>query len=103
MSEWKGVNQVLSHEDINKAVTHIASIYPVKKASYFGSYAEGRQTDASDLDVLLEFIEPAVSLFTISAIKFELEDQLKIPVDVIHAPLADDSLISIGKVIRVYG
>ena len=94
---------MLSHEEICRAVTHIAALFPVKRASYFGSYAEGRQTDASDLDLLLEFQNPAVSLFMLSAIKSDLEDMLKIPVDVIHAPIAKNSLIKIEKVVQVYG
>jgi predicted nucleotidyltransferase len=94
---------MLSHEDICKAVARIAASFPVTQASYFGSYAEGRQTDASDLDLLLEFRKPAVSLFMMSAIKNALEDLLKIPVDIVHAPIAKDSLIEIGKAVRVYG
>ena len=94
---------MLTHEEITKAVEQVASTFPIKNAAYFGSYAEGRQTDVSDLDLLLEFREPAVSLFMLSAIKNDLEDQLKIPVDVIHAPIVQNSFIEVGKVVRVYG
>ena len=94
---------MITHEAICGAVERIASRFPIKRASYFGSYAERRQTDESDLDLLLEFQSPAVSLFTLSAIKNELEDQLKISVDVIHMPLAKDAIIEIGKVVQVYG
>jgi len=94
---------MLSHEEICRAVAHIASSFPIKQASYFGSYADGNQTEASDLDLLLEFQYSAVSLFMLSAIKNDLENLLKIPVDVIHAPVVEDSLIKIGKVVHVYG
>jgi predicted nucleotidyltransferase len=94
---------MLSHEEISRAVAHVASAFPITRVSYFGSYAEGKQTETSDLDLLLEFQKPAVSLFMLSAIKIELEDQLKIPVDVFHAPLAKDSFIEVGKEVRVYG
>jgi len=94
---------MLTHEEICNAVAHVAASFPVKRASYFGSYANGRQTDASDLDLLLEFQNSAVSLFMLSAIKGDLEELLKIPVDVIHAPVAKDSLIEIGKEVSVYG
>ena len=80
-----------------------AAVYPIKRASYFGSYAEGRQNEASDLDLLLEFHTPAVSLIMLSAIKNDLQEQLKIPVDIIHGPLTDNSFIEIGKEVLVYG
>ena len=94
---------MLTHEDICNAVARVASLFPIKSASYFGSYAEGRQAESSDLDLLLEFQNPAVSLLTLSAIKHNLEDLLKIPVDVVHAPMDKSSLIEIEKMVRVYG
>ena len=94
---------MLTHEEISRAVVRVASVFPVKRAAYFGSYAEGRQSETSDLDILLEFHHSKVSLITLSAIKNDLEDQLNIPVDVIHAPIPNDSLIKIGKVVQVYG
>jgi hypothetical protein len=94
---------MLTHEEISNAVERIAETFSVKQASYFGSYADGRQTTSSDLDLLLEFHNPAVSLFTLSAIKCNLEEQLKIPVDVVHSPIAEDSILEIGKTVRVYG
>jgi len=94
---------MLTHEEISRAVARAASVFPIKQASYFGSYADGQQTVSSDLDLLLEFHKSAVSLFTLSAIKNDLEEQLKISVDVVHSPIADDSFLEIGKTIKVYG
>ena len=94
---------MITHDEIYKAVSEIATEFPIKHVSYFGSYAEGRQTDTSDLDLLIEFQRPAVSLFMLSAIKNELEDLLNIPVDVIHAPVPPNSLLEVGKAVRVYG
>ena len=94
---------MLTHEEIRSAVTKTAELHPIKKASYFGSYADGKATSNSDLDLLVEFDRPRVSLFLLSAIKLDLEDQLKIPVDVIHAPLPKDALIHPQKVVPVYG
>jgi len=94
---------MLTHEEIRSAIAKTAEFHPIKKASYFGSYADGRATSKSDLDLLVEFDKPRISLFVLSAIKLDLEDQLKIPVDVIHAPLPKDSLIEPQRVVQVYG
>ncbi|MDR2605132.1 MAG: nucleotidyltransferase domain-containing protein [Desulfovibrio sp.] len=93
---------MVTHEDICKAVNQVASAFPVKRASYFGSYAEGRQTEASDLDLLIEFHQSAVSLLMLASIKYELEDILKIPIDIIHAPICKDAVIEIVKTVSVY-
>jgi len=94
---------MITHDEIQKAVLNTAVAFPIKTVSYFGSYADGRQTVNSDLDLLVEFHKTAVSLLVLSAIKIDLEDQLKIPVDVIHAPIPEDSIIEINKAVRVYG
>jgi len=94
---------MLTHEEIRSAVAKTAEFHSIKKASYFGSYADGKATSNSDLDLLVEFDKPRISLFVLSAIKLDLEDQLKIPVDVIHAPLPKDALIEPQRVVPVYG
>jgi len=94
---------MLTHEKICVAIAKAAKTHPIKRASYFGSYADGRATSESDLDLLVEFHKPRISLFVLSAIKLELEDLLSVPVDVIHAPIPKDSLIKPEKVIVAYG
>ena len=94
---------MLTHEKIRSAVAKTAELHPIKKVSYFGSYADGRATSESDLDLLIEFYQPRISLFVLSAIKLDLEDLLKVSVDVIHAPLPEDSLLEIKEVVLVYG
>ena len=94
---------MLTHDKIRTAVAKTAETHPIKKVSYFGSYADGRATSESDLDLLIEFNLPRVSLLVLSAIKIELEELLKIPVDVIRAPLPKDSLVEPQKLVQVYG
>ena len=94
---------MITHDEIIKAVQKVALVYPIKTVFYFGSYADGQPTDESDLDLLIEFNKPAVSLLTLSGIKIDMEDYLKIPVDVIHAPGVANSFIEINKAVQVYG
>jgi predicted nucleotidyltransferase len=94
---------MLTHKKICEAANAVALGYPIRKISYFGSYADGRQTDASDLDILVEFDELAVSLFVLSELKNKFEDELGVSVDIVHAPLSRSSFIDIGRTVRVYG
>jgi predicted nucleotidyltransferase len=53
--------------------------------------------------LLIEFDLPRISLLVLSGIKIELEEMLKIPIDVIRAPLPKDALIEPQEAVRVYG
>lgn len=88
---------------MQEAVRKIAPEYPVKRVSFFGSYAEGRQTEGSDPDIMIEFTRPSVSLIMLCDIKNRLEDELHIAVDVVRGPLPEDSFLSIRKVAPVSG
>jgi len=92
---------MLTHEKIVSAVKKAASEFPLMKADYFGSYAEGQATEESDLDLLVEFEEPAISILTIIKLKHYLEEELAKPVDVIHAPLPQGAIIEIGKIVSI--
>ena len=93
---------VLTLEQIKNSAEEIAEKYPVKKLSLFGSYAVGSATENSDVDLLIEFRSPSVSLFMLSEIKVELESLLKTEVDLIHAPIDEGSIIKIDEVVDIY-
>ncbi|MCL2460698.1 MAG: nucleotidyltransferase domain-containing protein [Euryarchaeota archaeon] len=93
---------MLTHEEIVRAVAKAATEFPLTKVSYFGSYADGNATEESDLDVLVEFIQPHVSLLMIIGLKHKLEGELNLPVDVIHAPIPNKARFRIGKTVSVY-
>ena len=94
---------MLHHTLIEEKIRAIAPLYPLKKVSYFGSYASGRQNENSDLDLLVEFTTPGVSLIVLADLKNRLEDELQIPVDVLHGPLPADAMLDIERVVPVYG
>ena len=48
----------------------------------FGSVLEGRDTEASDLDLLVDAL-PGTTLFDIGALRFELEEMLGVSVDIL--------------------
>ena len=94
---------MLTHDEISNAIFKIVETYPISKVSYFGSYADGTATEDSDLDILVEFTKPRVSLLVISGIKIDLEEILNTSVDVVPMPLSKDSFIEINKTVHVYG
>lgn len=87
---------------IKTAVSKLADYYPIKKVSLFGSYAEGTADETSDVDLLVEFHTPNVSLFTLLDIKNVMEEELQKEGDIIHAPVVNESLIKLNKVIQIY-
>lgn len=86
---------------IRSTVDRLKADYALRKVSIFGSYADGRATEESDLDLLVEFESPAVSLIMLNELKYDLEDALGLPVDIVHVPLPAGSMIEIGKEVRV--
>ena len=86
---------------IRNTLNEMKNTYALRKVSIFGSFADGRATSESDLDLLVEFDSPSVSLVKLNALKYDLEDALGLPVDVIHAPLPEGSMITVGKVVQV--
>jgi len=96
---------MLTHEQIVKAVSKAATQFSLEHVSYFGSYADGRATEESDLDILVEFTDNFISLLDVIAFKYNLEDELNINVDVVGLPLSETAKkrLKIKKMVPVYG
>ena len=96
---------MLTHEQVVQAAEKAAIKFPLTKVSYFGSYADGRATEQSDLDVIVEFIDDnLITLLDVIALKCNLEDELSIKVDVLHAPLPEKAQkrLKIRKMVPAY-
>ena len=76
--------------------------YPIKRVDLFGSYAEQRNTPESDVDLIIEFFRPYVSLIQLNCVKDKLEEALNTPVDVVHGPLPENSILEFGRRIPLY-
>ena len=62
-------------------------------------------TEQSDLDVIIEFIDDKViTLLDVIDVKLDLEDELSIKVDVLHAPLPEKAqkYLTIKNMVPVY-
>ena len=87
---------------IAENVSETARDYPVKRIELFGSYARNDQTATSDVDLLVEFTSLAVSLLTLSSLRMQLEEKLGVSVDLLHAPLPEDSFLKLGETVTLY-
>lgn len=88
-----------TEETLRSVLQNLQSTYSLRGAHILGSYADGRATSQSALDLLVEFDRPAVSLISLTSLKYDLEEQLGLPEDVVHFPLPADSMIQPQKVV----
>jgi hypothetical protein len=64
-----------------KKVMDILSASCAMNPRVFGSVAKGEDSEASDLDLLID-LKPNTSLFDLAGLQIELEEALKIKVDI---------------------
>ena len=97
-------------EEIREAANRAANEYNatapeekrVVRIDLFGSYAQGTQTDSSDVDFLVTFANPVVGLLAIAGLYGILSAQLECEVDVVKMPLPEDSFLVIERTVPLY-
>lgn len=77
---------MLTIQQIQQVVADYFKDKPVTKVYLFGSYARGEANESSDVDLLVEYddAKKKTSLFDTIRYKLGLEDQLKLPVELIE-------------------
>jgi predicted nucleotidyltransferase len=70
-------------EEIKGRIIPILERYGIKKAAIFGSLAKGEAKTSSDVDILVE-IKRDMSLIDFVGIKLELEEALKMRIDLVE-------------------
>jgi len=70
-------------EEIKERIIPILGRSGIKKAAIFGSLAKGEAKTSSDIDILVE-IKSDMSLLYYIGIKLELEEALKMRVDLVE-------------------
>ena len=90
---------------IEKCVRSIVEANPeygVTKVTLFGSRATSRFRDDSDVDLLIEYDKPHISLFKQAGLQTKLSEELGLDVDLVHAPLPPDSMLKIDNTRVIY-
>jgi predicted nucleotidyltransferase len=75
-----GIGEIIT--DKREAILALAAKYGACNVRVFGSVAEGRADDASDVDFLVD-MEPGRSLFDLGGLLMDLQDLLGRKVDVV--------------------
>ena len=85
-----------SLEEIRKFIKNqkkeLEQRFGIKTIGIFGSYARNEQTEKSDLDVLIEFKEGYETFRNYMQLKFYLEDNLGMKVDLVIASTLKERL-----------
>lgn len=78
--------------DIQRIVAPIAARYGVERMTLFGSYARGENTSESDIDLRVD--KGQVRGLQMAFLLTDLEDVLKIKVDLLSTSALDDAFLS---------
>jgi uncharacterized protein len=71
-------------EILQRELPELARRYGVKSLGLFGSYLHGQQTIDSDLDLLVEFDNPHLTLLQFVELQLYLSDLLDVRVDLVE-------------------
>jgi hypothetical protein len=91
------MDKTMTIEEIKERIIPILGRSGIKKAAIFGSLAKGEVKPDSDVDILVE-IKSDMSLLDFIGIKIELEEALKMKVDLVEydtiKPLIREKILS---------
>lgn len=79
-------------EIISEHKTYLTDNFYVKNIGLFGSYARGRQTSYSDIDLIVQFFEGSKIGFKFITLKNFLEDLLGKPIDLMSFESLKDNV-----------
>ncbi|KJS22548.1 MAG: nucleotidyltransferase [Clostridiaceae bacterium BRH_c20a] len=88
--------------EIKNVVSRVARKYPVRSVDLFGSYATNEVSQDSDVDLIVCFDENVASLFDLSGLRLDIQDELNKKVDIVAGPIKEDSYLTVGKKVKLY-
>jgi predicted nucleotidyltransferase len=89
------VNSLSKDEILSILAEHLTDLrqrYHVKSLGVFGSYVRGEQTLGSDVDLLVEFDDPQLTLLQFVELQNHLSDLLGITVDLVEKEMLKPAL-----------
>lgn len=97
-------NICMANTELKSFINEISSKYNLKKVILFGSRANGTNREDSDIDLMVEYNTPTVSIFTTVGLMQEIQEKFNVPVDIIRYPLKNRGInLRIDKEEVLYG
>lgn len=94
----------MTNTELKNYINEISNKYNLKKVILFGSRANGTNKDDSDIDLMVEYNTPTVSIFTTVGLMQEIEEKFNVPVDIVRYPLKDRGIkLRVDKEEVLYG
>lgn len=81
-----------SRSEIQTVVSRLAAKYGAQRVYLFGSYARGDMNSASDIDLRID--KGSIQGLELAGLLVELEDELKVPVDLISTSSLDRAFLA---------
>lgn len=79
----KVLSQQVIIEELSNNLSGWKKQFGIKNIALFGSYSTGKQTESSDIDLLVEFEQNSVTFDNYMDLKFRLEDIFEKSVDLV--------------------
>ena len=96
--------RVLSTDEISKSISSVFDLFPVQACYLFGSYAKGKATKESDIDLLLVSPIEGIEYYELLG---KLEEKLGKKVDLIRLEVAVQNIGLMNEIlkdgIKIYG
>lgn len=94
----------MKNQELKDFIGSISKKYDLKKVIMFGSRAAGTYKEDSDIDLLVEYNTPTVSLFRTVGLIQEIEERFNLPVDIVRYPVAKRGInLRIDSEVPIYG
>ena len=94
----------MTNTELKNYINEISNKYNLKKVILFGSRANGTNKDDSDIDLMVEYNTPTVSIFTTVGLMQEIEEKFNVPVDIVRYPLKNRGIkLKVDKEEVLYG
>ena len=81
-------------EELRKISTPIAQAHGLRSVSLFGSYSKGTARRDSDVDLKIEK-GSVMSLFQLCGLRLDIEDALRVPVDLVTNDSSDRDFLDL--------
>lgn len=89
---WEVTQMPYTIEELRRIITPIAQAHGLRSVSLFGSYSKGTARRDSDVDLKIEK-GSVMSLFQLSGLRLDIEDALKVPVDLVTNDSSDHEFL----------